>query len=86
MDKKTTAKNQSENHSSTCCEKTCSTSTQKNLQDIKNALEQIMSATSASSARNPSNMAIADAANIARLHSFASDAYAHLLGMMAKSN
>jgi hypothetical protein len=84
MDKKTTAKNQPESKSAASAPKSA-TATQKNLHDIKQALEQIMSATAATSSRNAS-AGITDAANIARLHSFASDAYAHLLGMMAKAN
>ncbi len=74
MDKKTPAKTQSAAKPSTAA--------QKNLSDIKQALEHIMQATAANSTRQTT---ISDAANLARLHSFASDAYAHLLGMMAKS-
>lgn len=73
MDKKTPAKSQSATRPSTA---------QRNLSDIKQALEHIMQATAANPSREST---MNDAANLARLHSFASDAYAHLLGMMAKA-
>lgn len=58
------------------------TPTQQNLADIKNALEQIMLATAESTVSRAS-ASPADTANIARLHSFASDAYAQLMTVMA---